>query len=72
MTFDDLCERDPGERIRRIDGAWRGQGSRDAAGRRPAFTTIEEIAQADALRLQLRARLLRAAPSVRPWSVGVE
>jgi len=72
LIFDDVYDDDAGERARRMDGRGRGRRTRDSVRRRPAFTTIEEIAHADALRLQLRARLLRDAPPARPWCVGVE
>jgi hypothetical protein len=41
-------------------------------GLQPAFATMEEMRYADALRRQLKARLLRDAPPTGPWSVGVD
>jgi hypothetical protein len=39
----------------------------------PLCATAEEVAYADELRLQLRARLLRdAAPRTGPWYVGAD
>jgi hypothetical protein len=51
----------------------RDRCSSDPFGLQPAFASPQAIADADELRLQLRARLLGALASpARPWSVGAD